>query len=190
MSGRFFVGVDLTVEMRHGLASHLTAHLEATDHELPGSVIPPSNWHLTLRFVGQLADEGLDRLRFGLDETAWPSPFTARFGSLGAFPNHRRATVLWLGLAEGEAELDDLAGVVEQTVRRAGIVAEERPFVPHLTLSRVRPPADVRELVATVPAFDGSMEIDTVHLFESVGSPHRYPIVDSFPMVGSEQMFD
>lgn len=186
MSRRFFLGVDLTDDMRHGIA----AHLEPYRSELPGIVSPPDNWHLTLRFVGPLTPEAIDRLLFGLSGADWPDPFRIRFGPLEAFPNHRRATVLWMSLSQGEQEMRTLANVVERTVRRAGIVAEERPFVPHLTLSRVRPPADVRALIEAVPPFEGKMDVARVDLFESVPDPRRYPVIDGVSMVGSEQTFD
>ncbi len=183
MSRRYFLGVDLSDEMRHGLASHLNPHRG----DIPGVVSPPENWHLTLRFVGPLAPEAVERLLFGLSEAAWPKPFRIRFGTLGAFPNLRRATVLWMGLSRGEDGLKALASTAERTVRNAGIVPEERPFVPHLTLSRVRPPADVRALIEAVPPFDGVMDVRRVDLFESVAGPRRYPIIDGVVLEGAEE---
>lgn len=176
MSRRFFIGVDLDDETRHGLVAQLNRHID----DLPGTPSPPPNWHLTLRFVGPLDDLTRERLVHELAEVDWPSVFRVRFGELDAFPNHRRATVLWVGLKHGEAQLNRLAALAENAVRSCGIVPEQRPFVPHLTLSRVRPPVDVRRMIEAVPPFGIAMDVSAVHLFESVANPRRYPIVESF----------
>ena len=57
-------------------------------------------------------------------------PFTLSLGGGGAFPTARRASVLWLGVREGEDALAELA---------APFADDDRPFRAHLTLARVRP---------------------------------------------------
>jgi 2'-5' RNA ligase len=66
--------------------------------------------------------------------------FGATFGTPGAFPDARRARVLWLGLSQGAETLSALAGALEQALLARGFPAAERAFSPHLTLGRVRRP--------------------------------------------------
>ncbi len=162
---RIFIAVAIEPEVRYGLATHLGANLPADG--LPGSSPPPENWHITLRFIGRTGQTSYERLLAELDQSEFPGEFVVTFGGLGAFPNPKRATVLWLGVEEGAGELAQLAGVVEDATVRAGFVAEERPFHPHLTLSRVRPPQDVRQLIADMPVFPLSQTVTHVTLFES-----------------------
>ena len=112
---------------------------------IPGRVAPPENWHITLRFLGTVDQVTYQRFLAGLDVEE-RAPFRVQLGGLGAFPNARRATVVWVGIEKGGAQLAALNAVAEEAARMAGLEPEERPFHAHLTLARVRPPADVRDL--------------------------------------------
>jgi 2'-5' RNA ligase len=57
-------------------------------------------------------------------------------GGLGAFPNFRRARIVWMGV-EHEPRLELLHHDVELACERLGFELEGRPFRPHLTLARV-----------------------------------------------------
>lgn len=162
---RVFVAVDLTDDTRHGLAAHLDAVLDGD--RLPGSTPPPANWHLTLRFLGKIGLGAYERLLAQLDQTDLGGPFDLRFGGLGAFPRPGRATVLWLGTAAGSEDLTELATAVEDAAVRSGAMPEERPFHPHVTLGRIRPPQDVRSLIERVPAFPLTQRVEAITVFES-----------------------
>lgn len=177
---RLFVAVDPGDETRHRLAELINATLTA----LPGAVVPPANWHLTLRFVGSATEAEEDRLRYELSEAVMPPPFRIRLGGLGAFPRPARASVLWMGVQEGASQLGDLAAGVETAVQAAGFEQEDRPFRAHLTLSRMRPTVDVTALVDG--GFDAqvTLEVESVVLFASVlgRGGARYEAVDRFPL--------
>lgn len=115
---------------------------------IPGRLAPPENWHITLRFLGSIDQVTYERFLSALDVADF-APFQIRFGEIGAFPNKRRATVVWVGIDAGEEGLGAINDIAESAAQAAGLSAEERPFHPHLTLARVRPPADVRGLAGT-----------------------------------------
>ena len=103
------------------------------------SWVKPDNLHYTLRFLGDLGEDGARRAAEAANEAAGRHRgFAARLGGLGAFPNPRKARVIWLGLAEGSEELVAVARTVEEALRRKGFDRADRPFAPHLTLGRVR----------------------------------------------------
>ncbi len=139
--GRVFAAVPLPAEVRLALDDKLRFHA------LPGKVAPPENWHLTLRFLGSVDEVTYERFISQLDPAEMGSRFRMALGPMGAFPNSKRATVLWIGVSQGEGELGGLASVCEEAAQAAGLPAEERPFRPHLTLSRIRPQADVGSLI-------------------------------------------
>ena len=118
------------------------AHLD-----LPGRIAPPENWHITLRFLGSVDTVAFERFIGSLSTMDLHPPFPIRLGGLGAFPNQRKATVPWVGVEAGSAELTELAEASEEAARAAGLAPEERPFRPHLTLGRIRPPEDIRKLL-------------------------------------------
>ena len=164
MSDRLFLAVALNDDVRHGLAAFLA---EAT-MRLPGRPAPPANWHVTVRFMGPTGETQKDRVLEFLDDHLVIEPFTLGFTTLGTFPKPARASVLWLGVERGAAELAKIAEISEAAAQSAGFEPEERPFHPHLTLSRIRPPMDVRGLVEQVPPFPLTMVVDRVTLYRSV----------------------
>jgi len=163
LTDRLFLAVALTDEVAHGLAAFLT---EAT-MRLPGRPAPPEKWHVTIRFLGSATALQRDRVLEFLDEHLAVEPFVMGFGVLGAFPKPSRASVLWLGIARGAEHLSSMAEHCEVAAQMAGFDPEDRPFHPHLTLSRIRPPTNVAALVDRVPRFPLSMDVDRLTLFRS-----------------------
>ena len=76
------------------------------------------NLHYTLRFMGDLGASGLARvIEAAREGAAGHARFEATLGALGAFPNLRRARVLWLGLSEGGEALAAVANWVAVPLR-------------------------------------------------------------------------
>jgi 2'-5' RNA ligase len=163
--GRLFIAVPLTDDVRAGLAAHLMDN--ASDRPLPGKPVPPANWHLTLRFLGKTDEVAYERVLAALSEADLGEPFSVGFGGLGAFPRPVRATVLWLAVEQGAERLRDLAAVAEGAARDAGFSPEERPFHPHMTLSRIRPHQDLRPLIEQVAPFPLMLPVDRLVIYRS-----------------------
>ena len=180
--GRLFVAVALSEDVRHALV----AHLDATwgDTPLPGRPVIPPNWHLTLRFLGKTSEKEYDLVLHELDVADLGSAFRLGFGNLGAFPNPGRATVLWLGIERGQEALRSVAATVEEAVSDAGWLPEERPFHPHLTLSRIRPHQDVANVITETPAFPSIQQVGTITIYRSHlrGGPPQYEVMDTIAL--------
>lgn len=159
---RLFAAVDLSADDRAALAVVLEPLLP-----LPGRTVPPENWHITLRFLGDTDELTADRFLHTLDETMTDGPFDIRLAGLGAFPRPRRASVLWMGVDDEAGRLDRLNREAEAAAREVGFDPEERPFHAHLTLSRVRPPQDVWPWLEQEPEFPRRVRVDAVTLFET-----------------------
>ena len=129
--------------------------------------------HLTLRFLGETTDEAAQRIPAAVDEVASAHrPFPMRLRQVGAFPNFRRARVVWMGV-EPDPRLELLHHDVELACDRLGFGIEGRPFRPHVTLARV--PASVGEDVMRPLArlarrvdFAREVGVDRIHLMRSV----------------------
>jgi RNA 2',3'-cyclic 3'-phosphodiesterase len=134
------VAVPLPVDARDALAKQLPANF-------PGRRVPPDKWHFTLRFLGVTAPALRDRLMTELNTEALGAAFRVRLARLGAFPEATRARVLWVGVADGAERFRLLARVISAACNRAGLQSDERPYAPHLTVSRVDPPRDLREVL-------------------------------------------
>ncbi len=180
--GRIFLAVDLTSEARQILSRRVM--MMTGGCELPGRLTPPRNWHMTLCFLGDIPQDRFEVMGHLLAQARLGGSFQCRFGSLGSFPRDSRATVLWVGVSEGAESLAALAEGVKETVEASGLAAPERPFLPHLTLSRIRPPRDVGALVASASPVGVKMMVREVTVFRSHlgGGPPRYEVMERIPL--------
>jgi RNA 2',3'-cyclic 3'-phosphodiesterase len=100
----------------------------------------------------------------------------------GTFPGAARARVLWAGIHADQAALRKLAGSVAAGARRAGAPPpdEGRRYRPHITLARLREPADLRPLAAGLAGLAGPPWTATgIHLVRShQGGPGQGPVYE------------
>lgn len=166
---RTFVAVFPPPEVREALFRAARALPASKDFRLVG----PEKIHLTLKFLGDVADEDLAKVTQALEPLRERhEPFEVSTSGFGTFPSEKRARILWAGVDEGSGPLRALASDVENLLEPAGFGREGRPYVPHLTLGRVRgrpaklddagdPPPAHRftvpgaDLVSSVPGRDG-----------------------------------
>lgn len=158
--GRLFLGVALTDDARAAIAAHL-----GPMSPLPGRPAPPHNWHITLRFLGETTTLQYERVLSGLD--GLPPTLSLELSTFGTFPKPQRANVLWFGLGAPSPELEAIAAAAEESAVAAGFAPEERPFHPHVTLSRLRPPHDLRALIDSIPQLRLRMAVDAMTVFRS-----------------------
>jgi RNA 2',3'-cyclic 3'-phosphodiesterase len=104
-------------------------------------------WHLTLQFLGNKVD--FAAVAAALEPLAVRGS-RVQLGTAGAFPSERRGRVLWLGVSEGDALLAQLAAAVGALLAPVGHPPEARPYHAHLTLARLKAPADLRPVVAAL----------------------------------------
>ncbi|HET6278717.1 MAG TPA: RNA 2',3'-cyclic phosphodiesterase, partial [Candidatus Polarisedimenticolia bacterium] len=156
-----------------GLRGRLTALQERLrDVPLDLRLVNPSGIHLTLRFIGELAEERVDDIVAALaaPASAGLSRFTLRAAGLGVFPPRGAPRVIWIDL-EGEREpAARLAAAVDAALVQCGLAAEQRPFTPHLTVARVRgvKRADWQAALAALAEERlGDLIVDRYHLYES-----------------------
>lgn len=176
---RLFLAVPLGEEARAVLAQGLP--------RLPGKVVPPSNWHFTTRFLGWVDELTEEKISAELDQAHLGPGFDMELGEMGAFPRPARATVLWLGLTRGLSRLTELNAICEEAAQRVGLVAEDRPYAAHLTLSRIRPHQDVRPVIEAYRLVPLKWRADRLVLFQS--TPGRggavYTALTHFPFRAS-----
>jgi 2'-5' RNA ligase len=188
---RLFAGARISVAAANALAGAAeTLARRAKDADVDIRWVAPASYHVTLRFLGWTRAEAVGAVRDALGEAvagtgvaaggAAPARFkTAR---LGAFSSLDRATVVWAGVEEpgpaGKGPLAELAAAIEAACVRLGYPVERRPFVPHVTLGRLREARAVREVVLPLAEqMFGETRLDAVLLFESetksTGSVYR-----------------
>lgn len=178
---RLFVAAEIPDAQRAAVASAVAP--------LRGSVAgarwtAQAGWHVTLKFLGAVAEERLESVSAVCASVAGacPGPAEARLTSLGAFPSARLARVVWVGLDEPAGVLAGAAAALEQRFRAEGFTAEDRPWRPHLTLARLKLPGPVELPTAQVGA--DPFAISELVLFRSQLRPTGadYQALGRFPL--------
>jgi 2'-5' RNA ligase len=98
--------------------------------------IDPENYHITLRFIGDVDNHVADEVSYELDRLSSSESFRIRLSHLGAFGGDK-PRALYAGVENNEA-LQRLQASQERVLRRAGLEPDARKFVPHVSLARLR----------------------------------------------------
>ena len=150
------------------------------------SWVKRENLHFTLRFLGDVGEDGARRAAEAAVEIAADHrAFDAALGTLGAFPDGRRARVLWIGLSRGAEPMVALARGLERALERRGFEREGRPFAAHLTIGRVREPGhDWSEALGRATLQSAAWYVNRVLLIRSTLSPQgsRYVEIAAAPL--------
>lgn len=105
---------------------------------LPGARwIDTENYHLTLRFIGDVEGHVADEIASALDRIARPS-FELALTGIGTFGS-KKPHSLWAGLT-ASAEMRALHDEIERICQRLGLPPDPRKFSPHVTLARLKNP--------------------------------------------------
>lgn len=180
---RLFIALNLPAGERkriHGSVKVLR------EKDLPIRWVDHEHYHVTLKFLGEVAPDRLSDIQEALDRgVGGNQPFDLELGGFGAFPTIRRPKVLWLG-AEASPALRCLKQDVEWALEEAGFDRDSRAFHPHVTLGRARKDAKagafrgLDELVAGLD-YEASVAMRTVDLMRSrlsQSGPH-YSVIRS-----------
>jgi RNA 2',3'-cyclic 3'-phosphodiesterase len=182
---RLFVALEIPAAVRENLAT-LMKHLRPLAPQ--SRWVRPENLHVTLKFIGETPSEKLDAIRAALAAVRSSRAVTIDFLGLGFFPNEKHPRVFWAGM-EASPNLKTLAADIEAATKKLGILPEERPFSPHLTLARFEPPRLPEKLRGAIQENAarefGSLAAQEFHLIESKLKPSgaEYTTLESFPFV-------
>ncbi|CAH2599589.1 RNA 2',3'-cyclic phosphodiesterase [Rhodovastum atsumiense] len=158
---RLFVGLDFPWDVKQQLA--------ALAGGVPGARwVPVENYHLTLRFIGEVPAhraEEIDEALAGLRARSFPMSLAG----IGTFAKGGQENALWVGV-EKNPQLEALRSKIETALQRAGLEPERRRFSPHVTLARLRDAAEAK-LAGFVQSHNllrvGPLEVDRFVLFSS-----------------------
>jgi 2'-5' RNA ligase len=134
---RCFIAIELPEEAKRGLA-RLKKELERDEHKFV-KWVDPGGIHLTLKFLGNIPAKRVTEITEAMGKAAQGiSQFHLEISGLGAFPSLRQARVFWIGIGGEVDKLSRLQQNIDSALTAIGFTKEERPFVPHLTLARIR----------------------------------------------------
>jgi len=170
---RLFVALDIGDDARVAMAALQQRVTQALGVDRSIKIVDPAHMHLTLVFLGEIAERDVPAIVDALSSDIAVPPFAAEFEGLGVFPPRGAPRVLWLGVGRGASEIVRLQREVAARLERLGVTLEPRPFHPHLTLARWRTsrPADRRSALSAESRAVARMNVDRVTLYQSRLSP-------------------
>ncbi len=140
---RLFTALEIPAE----IASALTLHRGGL---VGARWIEPADYHVTLRFLGDVDRRTAHDVDSFLNDISG-QPLTITLNQLGSFGGDRPRAVF--ARVQPTPQLSELQADLERLMRRLGLPAESRKFMPHVTLARLRDssPGDVAHYLAMHP---------------------------------------
>lgn len=183
---RLFIAVDLPEDVKAGLEGEV-APFRA---RVPAARwTRPSEWHMTLKFLGKTWPRLLDEVGEVMRKVATEAAaFRSALTEIGVFATPARTRVVWAGLADPDGRFGAIARRLDAMLEDY-FVPEKRELTPHLTLARINPPRDIREFAPELLGLSvASREfpVDDLVLYQSHLSPKgaRYEVLERFPLGG------
>ncbi len=160
---RIFIGLEIPQDIKHSLLSLQT--------EMPGFRWQTAEqMHLTLRFLGEVEKKYLPQLAQAMRKTLMPAFELSVHGS-GCFNRNTKPIILWAGIRPLEP-VTTLYERLSEQLQAQGFDQEEKGFIPHITIARLKRSANVESFIHSHEEFStGPFPISHISLFSSTAGP-------------------
>lgn len=161
---RVFIAIEFDQEMKDYFSQTQTKLMEFSKK---GNYTPVENFHLTLRFIGEVTKNEVQPLMIALEESvSRAKSFPLQLSHLGFFPKGK-TTVVWAGLNKSP-QLEKMFSNLEKNLNKQGFKRDRKAFNAHVTLGRdvelVKKFDQIKELI---PLEKKEFKVAKVSLMES-----------------------
>jgi len=135
----------------------------------------PKNIHFTLKFIGSIEIEKLERMKMALEEELKNVKcFEYDIeGKLDGFPKFENARILYGVIGNGRIDIEKIFKMIEKSISFLRLETEKNKFVPHITIARIKNNINL-SLIAlekfTLKDFK-RIKCDRITIYESILSP-------------------
>lgn len=131
---RLFVAVRLPADVSSRIQEWTAAWKEQVSFR---KWVHPQDYHITVQFLGDTSTYRIEELTMALQQVAKEHPsFELRLQDAGIFGASASPRILWAGIGGNLSALEQLQRSVVQKMESFGYVPEDRPYRPHITVSR------------------------------------------------------
>jgi len=136
---RLFLAITVPPALRQEIAR---AQGRLQRHSPPGALrwTPPNQFHITLKFLGDVPAEqvaALEKIAAAICAACPPMLLSAR--GLGFFPNSHKPRVVWAAASDGSGQLTELHQQLDVALRWLAPADRAEKFTGHITLGRFKP---------------------------------------------------
>ncbi len=169
---RLFIAVNLSESCRQLLQNKVNKIKKAVSEDVKW--VKPQNWHLTLKFLGEVNKTKLPDIKEVIKKTGTKyENFPVKFRGIGAFPEIGYPRVFFIKIADGQAPLININENLEMQLKPLGFEAENREYIPHLTVARSKDETNLKNFSQSIKKFNERyfinvyMEVSEISLMES-----------------------
>lgn len=189
---RLFVAINFSTTLKQAMAELLVELRQLAPNI---KWVPPENIHLTLKFLGEVAPNGVEAMGAALRRAAAGfAPWSLEIKGTGVFPGWRSPRVVWVGVNSAEPLY-----ILQQQLSREYLALgfPLSPFTPHLTLGRLRPGTTLGAVEEKLKGLSdhswGQEKVTAVSLMESRLTPrgaiYRPVLTVPLPQAEAPQAF-
>jgi 2'-5' RNA ligase len=131
---RTFIAIDIPEEIKKELIK-----IQKQLPEFKGKLTEKENLHLTLKFLGEIEEEKLEKLKKELSKNSFRK-FEASLGNLGTFKADF-LKIVWIKIENCEKIQEEADKTIE------GLFTKEKRFMSHLTIARVKDVDDKNKFI-------------------------------------------
>lgn len=155
---RTFIAVEIPEKIVSSIAN-LQDRIK--EHKFKIRWVRPERMHLTLKFLGDIVANDIEKVGGILVETVKGCPpLSLKAKGMGVFPGIKRPRVIWVGISGQLENLLRLQKSLDENLEDIGFPREKRPFKGHLTLGRIKTRIDSKKLGDALRRF-GIFESET-----------------------------
>lgn len=187
---RIFIAVEIPGPVKEKI-SHIQQELKGEVEKIKW--VNPELLHFTLKFLGEISEEGLKKVKeITLQIARESKSFTLNIKGMGVFPSYSSPRVIWIGVDEGKEAIGKLAKKLDEELSKEGFIKEKREWIPHLTIGRVkflREKEKLKELIHSREEIEiGEVKVENLSVIQSYLTPKCsiYKTLGEFPFAVSE----
>ena len=141
--------------------------LESLQRSIEGraKLVEKENIHITLKFLGEIGPETVDKIKKIVRECA-PKKYKLRLKGIGFFPSERYVKVVWVGV-EDNGETRELMKCIDKNISALGF-KKERSYVPHLTIARAKGKIRIKNEDEFKEMVFGEVEVEKIKIKKSI----------------------
>lgn len=130
--------------------------------------VKPELSHLTLAFLGSITPDKVQPISKILNEVASQiKPAQLHLLKISCFPSPTRARIIFVDLGGELGKLNALAIKIRKELKKEKIYFDQKPFVSHITLGRIKKQQNLTPLVSKIKIKKGEFIADEVSLTKS-----------------------
>ena len=183
---RVFIAVEVNQSVKQSLAKVKDL---LRDCALEIKWVEDFNFHITLKFLGEISDDKIEEVKKVLEKIAAKrQAFAIEISGLGAFPKLDFPRVIWAGVNQGEEKIMQLQNEIEEKMIELDFTPEKHDYTPHITLGRVKDKGKEELLSDKLKEFPFSFSerdrVSAITLFASelTAQGPKYKVLESFEL--------